>query len=118
VRIVEIHLKQHIPSHLSVAGNDTIITYYGQPPTCFRFNETRHKQIDCPRRDRLTLLANDRRSVSWADMVANTSRSEMPDMSACRYNEEDVKEIEFKWAHVRNLRDGLEQGIPGPMCRS
>jgi len=88
VRIVQIHLKQDIPSHLSIAGNATIITYDGQPPTCFKCNETGHQQINCPRRNRLTLHTKDRRSVSWADVVANTSRSEMP---------------------------GLEQGIPGPM---
>jgi len=100
VRVVEIHLKKHIPSHLSIAGNDTIITYDGQPPTCFKCNETGHQQIDCPRRNRLTLPANDRRSVSWADMVANTSRSEMPDMSACRSNGEDGKEIESSSGHM------------------
>ena len=100
VRIVEIHLKQQIPSHLSIAGNATIITYDGQSPTFFKCNETGHQQIDCPRRNRLTLPANDRRSVSWADMVVNTSRSETPDMSACRSNGEDGKEGESSSGHL------------------
>jgi hypothetical protein len=100
VKIVEIHRKQHIPSHLSIAGSDTIITYDAHPPTCFKCNDTGHQQIDCPRRKRLTLPANDRRSVSWADMVANTSRSETPDMSACRSNGEDGKEGESSSGHL------------------
>ena len=36
----------------------------------------------------------------WADMVDNTSRSAMPDMSACRSNEEDGKEIESSSGHM------------------
>ena len=100
VKIVEIHRKQHIPSHLSIAGSDTIITYDAHPPTCFKCNDTGHQEIDCPRRKRLTLPANDRRSVSWADMVVNTSRSETPDMSACRSNGEDGKEGESSSGHL------------------
>ena len=32
VRIVEIKIKQHLPSHLLIAGHDTLISYDGQPP--------------------------------------------------------------------------------------
>ena len=45
VRIVVIHLKQHMPSHLSIASNETIITYDRQAPTCFKCNETGHQQM-------------------------------------------------------------------------
>jgi len=48
VRIAEIKLKKHIPSHMSVAGNDIMISYDGQSPTCYRCNETGHLQSECP----------------------------------------------------------------------
>jgi hypothetical protein len=50
IRIVEIKLKKHIPSNLTISGNNAIVTYEGQPPTCYRCSETGHMQIDCPRR--------------------------------------------------------------------
>jgi len=53
IRIVEIKLKRHMPSHLTIADNDVLISYDGQPPTCCRCNEPGHQQVDCPRRKRL-----------------------------------------------------------------
>jgi len=38
VRIVEIKLKQYMPSNLTIAGNDVMITYDAQPPTCYWCN--------------------------------------------------------------------------------
>jgi hypothetical protein len=35
VRLVTIHLKQHAPSHLTVAGLRVLISYDGQPTTCY-----------------------------------------------------------------------------------
>jgi len=43
VRIVEIKLKKHIPSHLSIAGNEAMISYDSQPPTCYLCNEIGHQ---------------------------------------------------------------------------
>jgi len=73
VRIVEIKLKQHMPSNLTIAGNDVMMTYDGQPPTCFRCNEPGHQKIDCPRRQRLAPPSLGQRST-WADIVSNTIR--------------------------------------------
>jgi len=39
IRIVEMKLKLHLPSHMAIAGNDALISYDGQPPTCYRCNE-------------------------------------------------------------------------------
>lgn len=105
VRIVEMKLRQHIPSHMSIAGNDTIITYNGQPTTCFRCNETGRQPIDCPRRNRLAQPAKERRPVSWADVVANTSRSAKPDISTCRSNEEVGNESESSSTHIVKISE-------------
>jgi len=53
IRIVQIKLKRHMPSLLTIASNDALISYDGQPPTCFHCNEPGHQQVDCPRRKRL-----------------------------------------------------------------
>jgi len=73
LRIVEIKLKQHMPSNLTIVGNDVMITYYGQPPTCYRCNEPGHQKIDCPQRQRLAPRSLGQRST-WADIVSNTTR--------------------------------------------
>ena len=74
VRIVEIRLKQHLPSHLLIAGHDALVSYDGQPPTCFRCNGTGHQIQDCPRRRAAVQPTQDTHSATWADIVAQTER--------------------------------------------
>jgi len=73
IRVVELKLKKHLPSYMSIAGNDVQVSYVGQPPTCFRCNEPRHVQVECPRRKRLDKNTSDTQS-SWADIVSNETR--------------------------------------------
>ena len=72
VRIVEIKIKQHLPSHLLIAGHDSLISYDGQPPTCYRCNAIGHLQQDCPRRRVAGLLAQNAQTSTWADIVAHS----------------------------------------------
>jgi len=72
VRVVEIKLKQHMPSNLTIAGNDVMIAYDGQPPTCYRCNEPGHQKIDCPWRQLLAPPSPGQRST-WAYIVSNTT---------------------------------------------
>jgi len=76
VKIVEMKLKQHIPSHLAIAGNNTTITYDGQPTTCYRCNEIGHLQSECPRKYRQVQPLNTRQQWTWADRLANTLRAD------------------------------------------
>ena len=52
VRVVSMSLVKHIPSHVVVAGYRTLISYEGQPTTCYRCNESGHLQTACPHRRR------------------------------------------------------------------
>ena len=107
---MEIQLKQHIPSHLAIAGNNTIINYEGQPPTCFRCSESGHLQIECPRKNRQALLENSMRPMSWADMVANTSRPGKPEQATDRPQEDLVREAESTGEHGVEMTE-TEQGV-------
>ena len=78
IRIVEMKLKQHLPSHMSIAGNDATISYDEQPPTHYRCNEIGHQQIECPRRKRLGLNNINQPSKTWADLVSNKTPEQLP----------------------------------------
>ena len=45
--MVELSLKLHIPSHMVIAGTGVLISYEGQPLTCYSSNGAVH-QYECP----------------------------------------------------------------------
>jgi hypothetical protein len=48
VRLVEIGLKKHIPSQISIVGNHILKPYEGQPPSCYGCNAPGYQYINCP----------------------------------------------------------------------
>jgi hypothetical protein len=42
IRIATVNLKQHTPSHMTIANNRVLISYKGQPPTCYGCSGTGH----------------------------------------------------------------------------
>jgi len=50
VRLVDVSLKKHIPSHIKVDGHCALIPNEGQPMTCYGCNEHGHQITECPRR--------------------------------------------------------------------
>jgi hypothetical protein len=54
IRLVNMNLKQHIPSHMQVADHRVLISYDGQPATCYGCNATGHQYMHCPSRQRAT----------------------------------------------------------------
>ena len=71
VRIVEIKIQQHLPSHLIKAGHDTLVSYDVQPHTCYRCNAIGHQQQDCPRKRATGQPAQNAQTSTWADIVAH-----------------------------------------------
>ena len=51
IRQVMIMLTKHITSHLTVAGNRVLLSYDGQPATCWVCGETGHMLQTCPKRN-------------------------------------------------------------------
>jgi len=48
IRIVEMDLKKHIPSHMTIVGTRALISYEGQPTTCYGCNEPGHHTRNVP----------------------------------------------------------------------
>jgi len=69
VRLVEISLKKHIPSHIKVDGYRALIQYERQPMTCYRCNEQGHQITECPRRKTPGNNQQNQDQNSWANKV-------------------------------------------------
>jgi len=74
ILIAEMRLKMHLPSHMAIAGNDALISYDGQPQTCYKCNQTGHQRQDCPRGRRILPHNIAQASNTWADLVSNTTQ--------------------------------------------
>ena len=80
VRIVEMRLKKYLPSHLNIYGNDALITYDGQPQTCYRCNEIGHQRQECPRGKLLADSIHTQSNQTWADTVSSRIQEHSPDV--------------------------------------
>ena len=71
VRTAHMSLRKHIPSYLRIEGHRALISYEGQPSTCFRCGGHDHQNSDCPRK--LTTRTNQTHNTenTWASTVKN-----------------------------------------------
>jgi hypothetical protein len=75
IRLVDMNLKQHLPSHMNIAGNRVLVSYEGQPATCYGCNDTGKQYQDCPRRKRIAPPYTVSLPPAWADIVSQTNRN-------------------------------------------
>jgi hypothetical protein len=71
IRIAILNLVQHIPSHITAVGYRVLISYEGQPTTCYGCNEIVYLYQVYPHHRRRA-RAEDMRATrtSWADVAA------------------------------------------------
>jgi hypothetical protein len=69
VRLVHMELKTHAPSHMYINGHRALVTYIGQPTTCYVCNKVNHIAIECPARK--TKRTGERHTDihTWANVV-------------------------------------------------
>jgi hypothetical protein len=73
IRVVELLMRKHIPSSLLILGQRVLVSYDGQPVTCFGCNEEGHLLGQCPyRRSRAPRVTVDG-AATWADTVRHGS---------------------------------------------
>jgi hypothetical protein len=78
IRIIEITLRQHILSHMEVAGHRTLISYQGQPTTCYGCNEIGHLYTACPHRRRARAEETQIPITSWVEVAAKGTTQILP----------------------------------------
>jgi hypothetical protein len=71
------NLVQHSPSHVIVAGHRTLISYEGQPTTCFGCNEIGQLYQVCPNRRRTGAVDARATRKSWAKVATTGSADHM-----------------------------------------
>jgi hypothetical protein len=69
VRIVQIDLQTHIPSHIYIEGYRALISYIGQPSTCYICGGTNHIAQECPARKHTRTENTRTASNTWANIV-------------------------------------------------
>jgi uncharacterized protein YcfJ len=78
VRIAVTNLKEHLPSHMVIAGANVLITYGVQPPTCYGCHEQEHHYQDCPRRRETVSQGVAKSQPSCADIVTSGPVNQQP----------------------------------------
>ena len=61
--------KKHILSHMSILGNRVLISYEGQPVTCYGCNAPGHQYQECPHRRQAVPPRHGTEIRTWADIV-------------------------------------------------
>ena len=69
VRLVDISLRKHIPSHVKIEGHRALVSYEGQPMKCSRCSEQGHQINDCPGRKLPGSQQTSHDGNSWANKV-------------------------------------------------
>jgi hypothetical protein len=104
IRTVNIELKSHVPSHIHIDGHRALISYIGQPVTCYVCNETTHMAQKCPTRKQKRPEDKRRTKNTWAQIIdtrlkVNTNQGPMPRMEEAHQintNNEQTKELKIR----------------------
>ena len=80
IRIVEMNLKLHVPSHMIMAGHRVLVSYDGQPSICYACNEAGHQYQECPNWKRIVPPENITSTYTWDDVVMQNTRNTRPAM--------------------------------------
>jgi len=70
IKVIMTNLTKHLPSHMTIAGN-RVLTYDGQPLTCYGCGETGHMYQVCPSRHGASKETTSMTGTTWAQITAN-----------------------------------------------
>jgi hypothetical protein len=69
IKIITMILKKHIPSNVVIASNRVLISYDGQPITCYGCNATDHVYQMCPKRTESKKGNKNEQTSTWAQVA-------------------------------------------------
>jgi hypothetical protein len=73
VRQVTMVLSRHAPSHLTVAGQRVLLSYEGQPATCYGCGEPGHMYQGCPARRKLGSARTIATAATYASIITDSA---------------------------------------------
>jgi len=73
IRQVSITLTRHVPSHLTVAGHRVLLSYDGQPVTCYGCGEANHMYSVCPSRQRTNTTRAIPTAATYASILTSAA---------------------------------------------
>jgi hypothetical protein len=97
IRIATIHLTQHIPSIINIDGIRVLISYEGQPMTCFGCGETGHQFQNCKHRRNQRQQSKNSPNTTWADIIQRRTGTNPQN------TDEGESQIPNEVEHVMNL---------------
>lgn len=69
VRIVRMTIKKNISSYVTIDGETTLLSYYGQQQTCRHCSEFIHNGVSCVQNKKLLVQKLAANSISYADVI-------------------------------------------------
>jgi len=109
IRQITMTLTQHIPSHLVIAEQRVLVSYDGQPTTCYGCGETGHMYPTCPRRRRRTMLPSIM-PATYASIAANSPQPSDDKLRNRTYSE-TLRPIEHTTDSNDQTMDTTQQGF-------
>jgi hypothetical protein len=119
-RIATITLAKHIPSHITMVGNRVLVSYEGQPMTCYGCNGTSHFYHACPMRRRKEEKAPTAHATSWANNEANVDGGTGKDSEVAECGAKHNIQTELTAKNYENVREehSGDGGLISPPRRS
>jgi hypothetical protein len=71
IKVATMNLSKHLPSHMSIAGHRVLVSYEGQPSTCYGCGDTGDMHQDCPNRRREMNTTMEPNACSCAHILTN-----------------------------------------------
>ena len=114
IRNVSIIMSKHAPSNLNVAGNRIILSYEGQPVTCYGCGQEDHMYTTCPKRKRPSEARKLSHPESYATVLIHSPRDEDINMIETSDNIPKTAIMPYKTdikdrQHTSSSRDGQSQ---------
>lgn len=109
IRIVQMHVANHIPSNLIIANFEAYITYAGQEQQCFLCGDTSHIRINCPQRVfRPSASGTSRGRIMFSDLVRTSTP---PVVTNKEHHNTEATHMDVRYSD--DHKDLLQDNVPG-----
>ena len=116
VLIVFVDMTKHIPSQILIGGHRALISYEGQPMTCYACNESGHLIQQCPSRQRTMRQVDVNRITTWATLIEQEEGSLQAQSSRAHDTGKRIRDLDDKEKQARERKEEIEMtGLPAKL---